>query len=67
MIDSTYKTNKYRLLLLEIVSVTSMDKTFSVGSYFLECEKEDNVTWALGICKTLLKDPQKFPSVIVTD
>ncbi|XP_058768633.1 protein FAR-RED ELONGATED HYPOCOTYL 3-like [Vicia villosa] len=29
-IDSTYKTNKYRLPLLEIVGVTSTDKTYSV-------------------------------------
>ncbi|XP_058767928.1 uncharacterized protein LOC131641650 [Vicia villosa] len=30
IIDSTYKTNKYRLPLLEIVGVTSTEKTFSV-------------------------------------
>ena len=56
MIDSTYKTNKYRLSLLEIVGVTSTDITFSVGICFMECEKEDNVTWVLRVCKTLLKD-----------
>ncbi|XP_058742515.1 protein FAR1-RELATED SEQUENCE 6-like [Vicia villosa] len=49
IIDSMYKTNKYKLPLLEIVGVTSTEKTFSVGFTFLECEKEDNVTWALGI------------------
>jgi alpha-glucosidase len=45
-IGSTYKTNRYRLPLLEIVGVTPTDKTFSVGFCFMECEKEDNVTWA---------------------
>ncbi|XP_058721691.1 protein FAR1-RELATED SEQUENCE 5-like [Vicia villosa] len=40
VMDLTYKTNKYRLPLLEIVGVTSTDKTFSVGFSFLECEKK---------------------------
>ena len=55
MIYLTFKTNKYRPPLLEIVGVTSTGKTFSGGIGFLEYEKEDNVTWALGVCKTLLK------------
>ncbi|XP_058761441.1 protein FAR1-RELATED SEQUENCE 5-like [Vicia villosa] len=67
IIDSTYKTNNYRIPLLEIVGVTSTDKTFLVGFVFLECEKEDNVTWALGICKTLLVDPHNMPNIIVID
>src|SRR3954464_8259643 len=67
VMDSTYKTNKYRLPLLEIVDVTSTDKTFSVGFAFLECEKEENITWALGICKSLLVDQKVMPNVIVID
>ena len=47
ILDLTYKTNKYRLPLLEMVGVTSTEKTYSVGFSFLECEKEDNFTWAL--------------------
>ncbi|XP_050886367.1 uncharacterized protein LOC127091723 [Lathyrus oleraceus] len=39
ILDSTYKTNKYRLLLLEMVGVTSTEKTYSVGFSFLESEK----------------------------
>ena len=49
MIDSTYKTNKYRLPFLEIVGVISTNKSFLIGFGFLECEKEYNVTWVLGI------------------
>ncbi|XP_058762790.1 uncharacterized protein LOC131636149 [Vicia villosa] len=30
VIDSTYKANKYRLMLLEIIGVTSTNKQFSV-------------------------------------
>ncbi|CAK8567943.1 unnamed protein product [Lathyrus sativus] len=44
ILDSTYKTNKYRLPLFEMVCVTSTEKTYSVGFAFLECEKEDNFT-----------------------
>ncbi|XP_058783103.1 uncharacterized protein LOC131657758 [Vicia villosa] len=43
IIDSTYKTNKYLLSLLKIISVTSTEKSFSVGFAFLESEKEVNV------------------------
>ncbi|XP_058748401.1 protein FAR1-RELATED SEQUENCE 5-like [Vicia villosa] len=49
IIDSTYKTNKYRLPLLEVIGVTSMENAFSVGFAFLESEKENKVTWALDI------------------
>ncbi|XP_050878002.1 protein FAR1-RELATED SEQUENCE 5-like [Lathyrus oleraceus] len=67
IIGSTYKTNKYRLLLLGIVSATSTKKTFSVGFAFLESEKEVTVTWALEMCKTLLKEHENMSNVIVTD
>lgn len=40
--------------------------TFSVNFSFLESEKEDNVTRALEMCKTILKDQENM-SVIVTD
>ncbi|XP_058783561.1 uncharacterized protein LOC131658266 [Vicia villosa] len=66
-VSNIKQINKYRLPLLEIVGVTSTEKTFLVRFAFLESEKEDNVTWALDICKSLLKDPQNMPSVIVTD
>ena len=45
IIDSTYKTNKYKLPLLEIVGVTLTEKMYSVGFAFLEREKEDNFQW----------------------
>ena len=49
-----------------MVGVTSVEKTYSVGFAFLECEKEDNFTWALKVCQTLLKDQGEMPKVIVT-
>ena len=61
VMDSMYKTNKYRLPLLEIVGVTSTEKTYSVGFVFLECEKEDNFQWALEVCQSMLKDQEGMP------
>ncbi|PIA29532.1 hypothetical protein AQUCO_05900042v1 [Aquilegia coerulea] len=47
IMDPTYKTNKYRWPLLEIVGVTSTMKTFSVCFALMERETEDDFTWAL--------------------
>ncbi|KAL5150296.1 hypothetical protein HKD37_13G036960 [Glycine soja] len=46
-IDSTYKTNKYRLSLLDIVGVTPTEMTFSDAFVYLEGEHINNVIWAL--------------------
>jgi len=40
--DSTYKTNMYRLPLMEIVEVTNTDMTFAVPFAYLEAERKDN-------------------------
>ncbi|XP_028126176.1 protein FAR-RED ELONGATED HYPOCOTYL 3-like [Camellia sinensis] len=66
LMDCTYKTNRYRFPLLEIVGVTSIDMTFSVAFAYLQYEKEDNYTWALGLLRSVM-DENTFPSVIVTD
>jgi alpha-glucosidase len=42
VLDSTYKTNKYRLPLLEFVGTTSTEQTFSIGFALLSAEKESN-------------------------
>lgn len=39
ILDSTYKTNKYRHPLLNMVDVTSIEKTCSIGFAFIESEK----------------------------
>ena len=46
-IDSTYKTNRYKLLLLDIVGVTPIRMTFSATFGYLEGEHLNNVVWAL--------------------
>ncbi|KAH1206062.1 putative protein FAR1-RELATED SEQUENCE 10 [Glycine max] len=47
LIDSTYKTNRYRLLLLDFVAVTPTGMTFSASFTYLEGERLNNVVWAL--------------------
>jgi len=67
VMDSTYKTNNYRMLLFEIVGYTSTKMTYSVGFAFLHFELEDNFTWALTMVKGLLSSKDNMPKEIVTD
>lgn len=41
--------------------------TYLVDFSFFESEKEDNVTWDFKMCKTILKDQENMPQVIITD
>ncbi|XP_012833854.1 PREDICTED: protein FAR-RED ELONGATED HYPOCOTYL 3-like [Erythranthe guttata] len=66
LLDSTYKTNQYKLPLLEIVGVTPVGKIFTVAVAFLRHENEDHYTWVLQKLKRLFP-PQTLPSAIVTD
>eukprot|EP00268_Persea_americana_P034804 TRINITY_DN3440_c2_g1_i6.p1 TRINITY_DN3440_c2_g1~~TRINITY_DN3440_c2_g1_i6.p1 ORF type:complete len:952 (-),score=86.58 TRINITY_DN3440_c2_g1_i6:87-2942(-) len=66
MMDGTYKANRYRMPLLEIIGVTSTEKTFSVCFAYLQYEREDNYAWALGILRSVIGEGA-LPSVIVTD
>ncbi|KAH1265882.1 Protein FAR1-RELATED SEQUENCE 5 [Glycine max] len=47
LIDSTYKKNRYRLPLLDIVGVTPTRMTFSAGFAYLQGERVNNLVWAL--------------------
>ena len=67
MMDSTYKTNKYKMSLFEIVGVTSTEESYNVGFAYIANEKEDNFVWALETCKSLLISKETFSKVIVTD
>ena len=67
VLDSTYKTNIYRMPLFEIVGCTSTKMTYSVGFVFLFLEKEDHFTLALKMVKGLLSSKDSMPKVIVTN
>ena len=66
IMDYTYKSNKYRLLLMEIVAVTSTELIFSVAFACLKVEWEDNFSWWLDNMKSLMHS-LLMPYIIVTD
>ncbi|XP_045796056.1 uncharacterized protein LOC123890485 [Trifolium pratense] len=67
VIGCTYKTNRFRLPLLEIVGVTSTELTFTVAFAFLDSERIDNFTWALQKLRGLFLSDDSISKVIVTD
>jgi len=67
VMDNTYKTNKYRLPLLEIVGVTSTDLTFSTVFVVLSSERESNFIWALERLRELFLRGDVLPKVIVSN
>ncbi|XP_052208410.1 protein FAR-RED IMPAIRED RESPONSE 1-like [Diospyros lotus] len=66
IMDCTYKTNRYRYPLLQIVGVTSTELTFPVAFAFMDHEYEDNYTWAMERLQSLMGS-NIFPRVVVTD
>nr|GEV14008.1 hypothetical protein [Tanacetum cinerariifolium] len=66
IIDATYKTNIYNMPFVQIVGVTSTDKTFCIAFVFISEEKMDNYKWALEHIKLTL-NKYMHPHVIVTD
>ena len=67
LIDSTYKTNRYRLQLLDIVGVTPTEMTLSAAFAYLEGERLNNVVWALQQFRGLFLRCDTLPRVIITD
>ncbi|KAH1066536.1 hypothetical protein J1N35_031523 [Gossypium stocksii] len=64
--NATYKTNKYDLPFVQIVGVTSTNKTFSIAFAFIINENKENYNWALTCLKLTLEECM-YPHVIVTD
>ena len=64
LIDSTYKTNKYKMPLIEFVEMTSAGKNFSIAFYFAVREDEVSYTWMLQRLVLLMT---RYTEVIVTD
>ncbi|XP_006580758.1 uncharacterized protein LOC114411214 [Glycine soja] len=67
LIDSTYKTNRYKLSLVDIVGVTPTGMTFSATFTYLEEEHLNIVVWALQRFWGLFMSVDALPRVIVTD
>ena len=67
LIDSTYKTNKYMLLLFDIVGVTSTEMTFSVAFAYLEGGRLNNVVWTLEQFRGIFIRRDALPGVIISE
>lgn len=66
LLDCTYRTNCYKMPLLNIIGCTGMNTTIKLALVFLCSETEDDYTWTLrGLRKMLGEGP--FPAVMVTD
>ncbi|CAG8809814.1 4001_t:CDS:1, partial [Racocetra persica] len=66
LIDCIYKTNKFKMLLLSIVDITSFNTTFYTCFVFMKSKEETDYNWALTHVLRLFDEIEK-PSVIVTD
>ncbi|XP_057443916.1 uncharacterized protein LOC130736078 [Lotus japonicus] len=67
LMDSTYKTNRYKIPLLEMVGVTSTNLTYSIAFAYMANERTNEVLWALNRLKGLIVKEENLPKVIVTD
>jgi hypothetical protein len=66
LLDCTYKTNRYRMPLLNVVGMTSFNTTFFSCFVFLKDETEADYEWAL-TCISKIFNGIPHPNVIVTD
>ncbi|KAK9158387.1 hypothetical protein Scep_004961 [Stephania cephalantha] len=63
--DCTYKTNRYRMSLLEIVGITLTHLTFSVGFVFISSKTNTNYVWALENLRSILDRWPKFDAIVI--
>ncbi|KAL5130291.1 PKS-NRPS hybrid synthetase [Glycine soja] len=62
-----YKTNRYKLPVLDFVGMTPIEMTFSADFAYLEGEHLNNVIWALECFRGLFLRRDALAGVIVTD
>lgn len=68
VMDCTYKTNKYRLPLLNIVAVTGFNTVLPVAQCWLPGETEENYVRALNMLRLfMIEKDVDLPGVILTD
>lgn len=66
IIDSTYKTNLYKMPLVEIVGITPVGKTFLIAYALMFDETKESYVWLLEKLRGVL-DAGVEPEAIVTD
>lgn len=68
ILDCTYKTNKYRMPLLDIVGVDACQRSFCIAFAFLSGEEEGDYIWALERLRSMYElCGAILPSVILID
>uniref|UniRef100_A0A8H7K5T0 MULE transposase domain-containing protein n=1 Tax=Bionectria ochroleuca TaxID=29856 RepID=A0A8H7K5T0_BIOOC len=68
ILDCTYKTNKYKMPLLDIVGVDACQRSFCIAFAFLGGEEEKDYVWALDRLRSMYEAcGARMPSVILTD
>src|SRR4051812_34043268 len=65
--DATYKTDKYRQSLFEIVDMTSTELTFAIAFAYMECDQSESYCWVLDKLKQLFVKKDVCPQVILKD
>ncbi|XP_078149520.1 protein FAR1-RELATED SEQUENCE 5-like [Carex rostrata] len=65
IMDCTYKTNRYKMPLLDIIGISSFNTSFYSGFAFLKRESEEDYIWALKRFSKIMGE--KKPCVIITD
>jgi MULE transposase domain len=66
LLDCTYKTNKFKMPLLNIVGTSCLGKSFYVAFVFLAKEEEEDYLWALEQLRDIFEKPDQL-KVTVTD
>ncbi|XP_026406379.1 PKS-NRPS hybrid synthetase CHGG_01239-like [Papaver somniferum] len=66
ILDCTYKTNKYEMILMNVVGHTSTKSPFTVAFCFLHDELKESYVWALQQVKLIFQE-DALPKVMVTD
>jgi len=68
IMDCTYKTNKYKMPLLIITGVTSLNTSYYIAFCFMKGESFDDYVWVMEALKRLYeKLVLPFPEVILSD
>jgi MULE transposase domain len=68
VMDCTYKTNRYKMPLLDIVGVNALNKSFYVGFCFLSKEDADYYEFALQNLQSIYTQlTLEFPKTIIVD
>ncbi|KAK9755891.1 hypothetical protein RND81_01G057500 [Saponaria officinalis] len=67
LMDSTYKTNVYKMTLVEVVGVTPVGSSFLIACVLIPSESEEGYTWLLQKLVEILECTGASPSAFVTD